>query len=741
LQADWIGGLEIVPTVATAGIFVGLILAKSKFSDRTAHLFSIVYGAFILAYFIGLALPGDLMWRERVFDIVGRQALWIRQAIDGTTNRDGLIFVMHTSLVFWLLGYTAAWYTFREQRIWRVVLPTGMVLLSVVYYYYGPKPLFVYLGIFAIFALLYISQTYLVDQERLWQQSSVRYEQSLMRFNFIWSSLLAGLLAMTIAWSLPALTANAAISDAVNDVSQPWRDFQDNWTRLFSSLRSYGTGSNDPYGSNLTLGGPRNVGDTLIMDVFVEEELPYVYWQAIAFDTYNGTNWEATDTDQVIHFPDDGFFDVPKTEARQVISQTVVNYVPNAGTIYGAPEIVTSDKQMFVNRRLDNNGRELVSSVKSRFQLQQGDSYEVTSQVSNADATSLREAGINYPDWVNSTYLQLPDTITPETKELAQRFGDAYSNPFDMSIAIRDYLRTNITYNDQIAAPPQGVDAVHYVLFDLQEGYCNYYASAMSVLLRLNGIPARVVAGYAQGEFLEDDNFYRVRAQNAHTWVEVYFPEYGWIQFEPTASIPLVERPETAGGGDAFGEESANFDSPQTEDDGLIDDNAPGGEQDLSDDSVVDVNLDEPRFDTATILRAVFGVLIVAAAGGVMFAANLWNRQVEGDVEKSYGRLDSWANWLGLTLTPTHTPYERATLMSWAVPDGRAPIRNLTQQFVLKEFSAAQMSDPDFDSRSEWKVLRPILWKTTAVRWVDSLRSRNRDTRPDNIEALRNQEK
>ncbi|MCK5922201.1 MAG: hypothetical protein KAG66_14755, partial [Methylococcales bacterium] len=389
-------------------------------------------------------------------DIINRQTLWIQQVIDGTTNRDGLIFVMHTSLIFWLLGYTAAWYTFRQKHIWRVILPTGMVLLSVVYYYYGPKPLFVYLGIYAVLALLYISQTHLNDQERYWKQAMVRYEQRVMRFNFIWSSLLVGLLVMSISWSLPALTVNAAISDAVNDVSQPWRNFQDNWTRVFSSLRSYGSGSSDPYSSNLTLGGPRNVGDNLIMDVYVQEKLPYVYWQAVAFDTYNGTNWEATDTSQVVRFPDDGFFDVPKTEARQVISQTVVNYIPNAGTIYGAPEVVTSDKQMFVNRRVSSTRQELVSSVKSRFQLQQGDSYEVTSQISTADATSLRAASTRYPDWVGSTYLQLPDTITPETKELAQQFGDSYSTPFDMSIAVRDYLRTTITYNDQIAAPPPG---------------------------------------------------------------------------------------------------------------------------------------------------------------------------------------------------------------------------------------------------------------------------------------------
>ncbi len=172
--------------------------------------------------------------------------------------------------------------------------------------------------------------------------------------------------------------------------------------------------------------------------------------------------------------------------------------------------------------------------------------------MSNIDAESLRFSGSLYPDWVTERYLQVPDSVTPETLELAKELTSGFDNGFDKSIAVRDYLRNNIKYNDQIEAPPEGVDPVHYVLFDTQEGYCNYYATAMAIMLRSQGVPSRVVSGYAQGDFDENSLSYRVRANNAHTWVEVYFPSYGWIQFEPTASLPTVDRPITAGGGDAF---------------------------------------------------------------------------------------------------------------------------------------------------------------------------------------------
>jgi transglutaminase-like putative cysteine protease len=79
---------------------------------------------------------------------------------------------------------------------------------------------------------------------------------------------------------------------------------------------------------------------------------------------------------------------------------------------------------------------------------------------------------------------------------------------------------------------------VDYVLFVTQQGFCDYYASALAVMARTLGIPSRIATGYAQGQFDADLNAYEVRQNNAHTWPEIYFPRYGWIQFEPTASQP-----------------------------------------------------------------------------------------------------------------------------------------------------------------------------------------------------------
>ncbi len=738
LQADWISGLQAVPLTATLSLVAGLALAKSRFPSRTAHLFSFVYGLFVIFYLIGDTFPESMIWRERIFDIVNRQVDWVQKAVNEGTSRDGLIFVIQTSAIFWILGYSAAWYTFRKPRIWHVFIPTGLVLLSVVYYYAGPKQfeMSLYMAAYILLGLLFIARTHLSDQEKIWRASSVRYERGIW-FNFMRSALVVSLISIMAATALPALSASSAVSDAFGRTRGPWQRFQDDWTRLFASLRSYGTAVSDPYQDSLVLGGPRTVGTTLIMDVYVPRELPYIYWQAIVYDTYDDGTWRASrDTSTDLHFPDDGLINTPLTSSREVITQTVVNFLPNSSTLYAAPEVVGSDRQMFINSNEDEKGAALVSSVRSRHALRQGDRYKVVSRVSNANATALRAASTEYPAWIVERYLQVPNTITPETLALAEELTASYDNPFDKSIAVRDWLRGNIEYNDQIQAAPENMDSVHYTLFVLQEGYCNYYASAMAMMLRSQGVPARVVSGYAQGEYGEDSRSYRVRASNAHTWVEVYFPRYGWIQFEPTAAIPTISRPERegGGGGDAFAtgsNEGPDFDGRdflEEEEAGLLDRlpddiNGSGGAVDQQSGFALFIS-------EIPMWQFILGSIIITIAGILVVSAGELNKRVERDVTKSYTRLGSWARWLGLLFQPANTPYERADMIITAVPEGTTPIRKLTQQYVLKQFSESHAEAEQFDPSSEWKQLRPILMRKAItarlIQFRNKLRRRRR---------------
>lgn len=707
----------ILGVTGTLGFLAGIALAKSQFPTFTAHIYSLVYGLFTFGAVIGRTLPEEMSWRERVADLITRLATWVSQVFSGSSSRDALVIVMYTTLIFWVLGYTAAWYTTRRLHIWRVVLLSGLVLLSVVYYYFGPRPLIFYLALYAVLALLYVAQTYLVANQAEWEQKRVRYSQQIGG-SFLRSSLLVALVAMTVAWSLPTLAASADVTDVVGQINRPWREFRNWWQRGFAALdSSYSQAPADPYQASLELGGPRQVSDFPVMDVYVEQKLPYAYWRKEVLDTYvpEARRWDTEDGESLVHFPEEGPFNTPPSLGRTRVTQVFLNYVPNAGTIYSAPDFSSSDHQLLVRSTQDPQGNTLISAVRSRYTLQQGDTYQVVSLFSTADAESLRNASMDYPAYIREQYLSMPDGISQRTLDLAARLAAPHNNPYDKAIAIQGYLRGNITYNDQVQAPPPGAEAIDYVLFVSRQGYCNYYASAMAIMLRSQGIPARLARGYAAGEYLEDAGAYRVRARDAHTWVEAYFSQYGWIIFEPTAAQPVVARQDSPFGSLNSGPSFDPNDLQRQELAQLLEDDPQNA---ASNDSLSDRNSaanQTPLWLRAGTVRAVGAILVVGLAVVAWWMAHRINRQVEGDVVKSYYRLSNWGTWLGVEIRPNQTPLERADLLSQAVPAGAPSIGRIISEFVARTFSHNKESNTFFNPVREWQRLRPLLVKQSLL--------------------------
>jgi hypothetical protein len=196
--------------------------------------------------------------------------------------------------------------------------------------------------------------------------------------------------------------------------------------------------------------------------------------------------------------------------------------------------------------------------------IRPGEQYEARSNLASFSKYRLRNAQGQYPQWITDHYLQLPENITPRTRALAQQIAQGLENPYDIAEAVTQYLRDNIEYQIAIDPPPQGQEVIDWFLFDYKKGFCNYYATAEVVLLRSLGIPARWAVGYAQGErVLTEEEMIRpqleeqlpettsmdiatfnVRQKDAHAWPEVYFPGYGWVEFEPTVSQSPIMRPE-----------------------------------------------------------------------------------------------------------------------------------------------------------------------------------------------------
>jgi transglutaminase-like putative cysteine protease len=166
--------------------------------------------------------------------------------------------------------------------------------------------------------------------------------------------------------------------------------------------------------------------------------------------------------------------------------------------------------------------------------LKVGMTYSVVSHRPNFDPELLRWAAEAYPAEITARYLQLPDTVTDRTRQLALELTAAYDNAFDKVTALNDHLLAEYPYNFFPPAHPDGADAVDTFLFRDKEGICEQYVSALVVMARSLGIPARLAAGYGSGAYNTLTGYYEVRASDAHSWAEVYFPGYGWVPFDPT---------------------------------------------------------------------------------------------------------------------------------------------------------------------------------------------------------------
>ena len=158
--------------------------------------------------------------------------------------------------------------------------------------------------------------------------------------------------------------------------------------------------------------------------------------------------------------------------------------------------------------------------------------YSVVSDIAVPAPEMLRSDTAAIPPEIQEMYLQLPET-DPRTYELARQITAPYPTAYDKAQAVETYLQTNYGYTLDLP-PAMPDDPIAFFLFESRRGHCEFFASAMAVLLRSVGIPARLVNGFLQGQYNDVSGQYTVRASDAHTWVEVYFPQYGWIVFDPT---------------------------------------------------------------------------------------------------------------------------------------------------------------------------------------------------------------
>jgi protein-glutamine gamma-glutamyltransferase len=298
--------------------------------------------------------------------------------------------------------------------------------------------------------------------------------------------------------------------------------------------RSSGTGYYG-FGTTMDLTVRGELSNQLVMRV---RSTAPAMWRGVIFEDYDGRAWHAPETEPEPLVGDLPYIYPPTFRSlgpRAELVQTfyIESEQPNVIFAAGQPERIWFYDQVLVDE---------LGSLRIDTTLVPDDVYSVVSTRGAATPDELRAAG-GYPNLAESVarYLDLPDTVTDRTRELAEEITADAPTPYDKVKAIEAYMRDNYRYSTDSPVPPVGQDAVDHFLFETDVGFCEQFASATVVMLRSLGIPARVVAGFTPGNRNPFTGYYEVRNSDSHSWVEVYFPTYGWYEFDPTFDVPLAE--------------------------------------------------------------------------------------------------------------------------------------------------------------------------------------------------------
>ena len=267
-------------------------------------------------------------------------------------------------------------------------------------------------------------------------------------------------------------------------------------------------------------------------------------WRGIALANFDGTRWSSGGHGTVaVLANDDGWIPLgspqPKTGERGKILQYTILLEPMASDALFIPGIGVSVRGSFYGDHASPFGRKAYlfrdnsDSFFNPFHNYSAMRYSGVSRLPQFQLERLRVAGTDYPAGIAETYLQLPPKIDSRISELAQNVTANSQTPVDKAIAIENYLRTKYSYTLDLTGKPNGDPLAHF-LFERRAGHCEYFASAMAVMLRTLQIPSREVNGFLPGEYNALGGDYIVRASDAHSWVEVYFPGNGWLVFDPT---------------------------------------------------------------------------------------------------------------------------------------------------------------------------------------------------------------
>ncbi len=588
---DLVRGVESVFlwVVVLLGLFLGWWLASIKIAGWKAALFSSVLGTGVTVVYVGrlglklaylmqaffkwllqglrwlikqnetvdssvlLALFQDL--NRDISIIFLRLAEWVTNIILKQPSFDPVAISFFWGLAIFSVAIWASWAIRRHRQPAWAMLPAVMLMaVSLGYVNTSATTLLPMLGA----SLALILTTGYDASEQDWVQQGLDYATDI-RFDIAIATLVLSLGLTFAAGMMPSISVED-IADAYREWNQPDPSESDFGESLgLDPERQTVTRGSDIFDQKRDqnklptihlIGTGAELEEIVVMLVRVEtpdqsasNDPPlldsHYYWRNLTYDRYTGRSWTTGAMGKQAFAAGDFVFP-GELENHRLVRQEIQIIEDLDNMLYSAGSLVTADKDFQVAWRF-HYSEDLQNDIFGA--TIESDLYRVDSLQPVFSEAELRAVNQPIPLWVIEHYIHLPESVPERVLILARELTATEPTAYDRALAIEQYLR-QFPYTLDVPIPPKSRDIVDYFLFDLQKGYCDYYASAMVVLARAAGMPARLVTGFVSGNYNVEQDTFIVTADQAHAWVEIYFPEYGWIPFEPTGGRNRIDRPK-----------------------------------------------------------------------------------------------------------------------------------------------------------------------------------------------------
>jgi transglutaminase-like putative cysteine protease len=714
LAAEWTAEVGVVAITAVIALPLALLLAKRPIKPPAAWLLLTLYGLLVTTVYLAELLPPwavladgwwavGAYWRQQGALFLDRMGGWVAAVGNGRSTQETIALSAGLGLAAWFLTAFATWAIFRQRQPLPALSLMGLALA--LNNYFGGVEVW-WLAIFVGLATFTIILVHFIAQEETWQANGLDYSDEI-RLELL---LLGGGLALCLVMLAAVLPEMRFTRLAAAFQSQPAvLVLEERLERMFAGVTAGRSGVPRPDSPgepgvmprSFLLGDPPELRQRLLFTATVvvigpdgqiiptdAEALQGVHWRGLSYATYTGRGWTLGAERETLLAAGETI-PLPPAAGQSTVQQTIA--------WQGSPRLVRY--VIGLPLRFDHETTAVWQGSNDLIRVEgMAGRYEAISHLTTAGPAALQEALL--ADVLSVTlarYTQLPDSLPERVPALAQQIAGELGSPYEQARALEQFLR-QYPYSLDVPLPPPEADPVDYFLFDLQRGYCDYYASAMVVLARSLGLPARLAIGFL-AQPPDEAGVQRIRQADSHSWAEVYFAGYGWVAFEPTAAFASPHEVE---------ERPFSHTNPITPE-------------------IVPLPAREVA-EGERPFSPVWWAIGLALAGLAASLLWLWGRRPTGERDEVvwvYGRLQQQADKLGQTQSPSQTPTEFAAAFAgrlayfrrWPrlIPlvDGvQAGVARLAELFNRRRF-APRTEEGDGDGETAvatWRYLRRPLW-------------------------------